>query len=351
MRSTEGIVCVTRTCDDRLRVRHTRTHSLRRSLHWPWPAAPGTWKRLIRELILIGSFAVIYEEIRDHMMAAAGPAASHALMIVHAEQDLLLFHEHAVQAAFLGNDTVIDAFNAYYGGTHFLIPILVLAFLFIRYPAHYTRARTSLALTTALAFVVFWLFPVAPPRMLPARYGIADTLIAPDGSGHIDTSILNSAGDQFASMPSLHVAWAVWCTLAIYPVVRSRPIRWLAILYPFMTTLVVVATGNHFFLDVIAGAALAVATWMAVTRAGAWLTVQIATRRAHQGNYSQPADLYSLHPVEGRAVVGWMSPGDQPGSAPPGPPPPGEVPRSALPRPRGHAESVEPSGDSDTGTD
>jgi membrane-associated phospholipid phosphatase len=306
---------MTRTCDDRLGVRHHRTHPLRRTL--PWPATPGAWKRLVRELCLIATFAVIYEEIRDHIIQAASPAASHALMIVHAEQDLGLFREHAVQSAFIGSDTVIDAFNAYYGGTHFLIPVLVLGFLFLWHPAHYTRARTALAVTTALAFVVFWLYPVAPPRMLPGPYGIVDTLIAPDGSGHFDNVMLNSAGDQYASMPSLHVAWAVWCTLAIWPVVRNRWIRAVAVVYPLLTTLVVVTTGNHFFLDVIAGAALAGVTWIIVTRAGAWLTVQIATRRAHPGHYSQPADLYSLRPSDGRAVVGWMSPGDQPPADPP----------------------------------
>jgi membrane-associated phospholipid phosphatase len=277
---------MTRTCDDRLRARHARTHALRRSL--PWPAPPGTWKRLVRELGLIAMFAVIYEEIRGHMIEAASTAASHALMIVHAEQDLGLFREHAVQAAAIGSDTVTDAFNAYYGGTHFLIPVLVLGFLFIWHPAHYARARTALALTTALAFVVFWLFPVAPPRMLPGQYGIVDTLIAPDGSGHFDNVMLNGAGDQFASMPSLHVAWAVWCALAVWPVVRNRWIRALAVGYPLLTTLVVVATGNHFFLDVIAGAALAVATWLVVTRAGAWLTVRVATRRARPGHPALP---------------------------------------------------------------
>jgi hypothetical protein len=47
-------------------------------------------------------------------------------------------------------------------------------------------------------------------------------------------------------MPSLHVAWAVWCAVALYPVVRQRALRVLVAAYPVMTTLVVVATGNHY---------------------------------------------------------------------------------------------------------
>jgi membrane-associated phospholipid phosphatase len=235
-------------------------------------------QRLIREILLIAAFTVIYEEIRDHMSQAGATAASHALLVVAAEKTLGIFREHAVQAAIIGNPAVTAAFNAYYGGTHFLIPAFVLVWLFIRHPAHYARARTSLAVITGLAFVCFWLFPEAPPRLLPASFGIVDTLVAPGGSGHFETVLLNTAGDQYASMPSVHVAWAVWCTLALYPVLRHWALRALAIAYPCMTTLVVVATGNHFFLDVVAGALLACVTWIVVTRAGAWLTVRIATR-------------------------------------------------------------------------
>ena len=248
--------------------------------------AAGTWQRLIREICLIAAFAVIYEVIRDNMAQAGSAAAGHASLIVSAEQALGLFREHAVQSAIIGNDTVTDAFNAYYGGTHFLIPALVLVWLFVRHPAHYSRARTALAVITGLAFVCFWLFPVAPPRLLPARFGIVDTLVTPDGSGHFENVLVSTAGDKYASMPSVHVAWAVWCALALYPVLRHWALRALAVAYPLMTTLVVVATGNHFFLDVIAGALLACVTWIGVTWAGAWLTVRMATWRAHRGQHS-----------------------------------------------------------------
>ncbi len=124
---------------------------------------------------------------------------------------------------------------------------------------------------------------MAPPRLLPAHFGIVDMLTTPDGSGHFETALISAAGDQYASMPSLHEAWAVWCALAVYPVARHWALRVLAVAYPLVTALVVVATGNHFFLDVIAGALLAVVTWVGVTRAGAWLEVRRATRRPDGG--------------------------------------------------------------------
>jgi membrane-associated phospholipid phosphatase len=251
-----------------------------------------TRRRVVREICLVATFAVIYEEIGQHMVQAGAAAASHALLVVSAEQAVGLFRERAVQDAVIGNDTVTDAFNAYYGGTHFLVPAAVLGWLLLRHPAHYARARNALAAATGLAFVCFWVFPVAPPRLLPARFGIVDTLVAPDGSGHFDSTLISTAGDRYASMPSLHVAWSAWCALALYPVVRHWALRALAVAYPLLTTLVVVATGNHYFLDVIAGALLTGVTWAAVTRIGPWLTVRAATRRADpEAHPPGPAEL------------------------------------------------------------
>jgi membrane-associated phospholipid phosphatase len=216
--------------------------------------------------VLVAVFLAVYEEIRWHMVQAGGAAASHALSVVSAERALGLFHERAVQAVFTPWDSVTDAFNTYYGGTHFLVPAAILAWLLLRHPERYARARTALAVMTAAAFVGFWLYPVAPPRLLPASFGFVDTLRA-GASGHLEGSLINTAGDQYASMPSLHVAWAVWCALALYPMFRHWALRALVVAYPVMTTLVVVATGNHYFLDAVAGTLLACLVWAVVSRA------------------------------------------------------------------------------------
>ena len=255
----------------------------------PEPAPPGRhpepapvwgrWRRVTRELGLLAMLAIVYEEIAAHLVQAGSVAASNALLVVGAERSLALVDERAVQAVFVHNDTITDAFNAYYGGTHFLVPAVALGWLLWRHPGQYGRARTALVVITLAAVVCFWLFPVAPPRLLPAHFGIVDMLRAPDGSGHIESSLITTAGDRYASMPSVHVAWAVWCALALWPVVRPRILRALLVAYPLMTVLVVVVTGNHYFLDAIAGAALSIGTWIAVTRIGAWWSVRRAFRR------------------------------------------------------------------------
>ncbi|HEX5303582.1 MAG TPA: hypothetical protein VFW50_41980 [Streptosporangiaceae bacterium] len=54
-------------------------------------------------------------------------------------------------------------------------------------------------------FVCSWLYPVAPPRLLPGRFGIADTL-RDAGPGHVESTLITTAGDHYASMPSRPVA-------------------------------------------------------------------------------------------------------------------------------------------------
>ncbi len=65
---------------------------------------------------------------------------------------------------------------------------------------------------------------------------------------------MKEAGNPYAAMPSLHFAWAAWCALGGYKVVRSKFLRYLLLADPFITIFVVIVTANHFFLDIIGGA-------------------------------------------------------------------------------------------------
>ena len=103
----------------------------------------------------------------------------------------------------------------------------------------------------ASALLVYWLYPVAPPRLTVS--GLTDTLVTNDilGARHVHEGVVN----LYAAMPSLHVAWALWCAAAIVFSFRSRW-RYLAWLYPMWTTFVIVATANHYLLDALAGLAI-----------------------------------------------------------------------------------------------
>src|SRR5258708_28108213 len=96
------------------------------------------------------------------------------------------------------------------------------------------------------------MLPVAPPRLLP-QLGFVDTAVTYGQSVFGPNGI--SIAPQLAAMPSVHVAWAVLIAAAVIMTSSSRW-RWLILLHPLLTLLAVVATGNHWWLDGLVGAAL-----------------------------------------------------------------------------------------------
>jgi hypothetical protein len=106
--------------------------------------------------------------------------------------------------------------------------------------------RNALIACNLIGLVVFWLYPVAPPRMLPGYHDITAATIP------LFSSVLESkAADQFASLPSLHVAWSLWVAVACGALLRWPLLRAAAWLYPAATSVDVLATANHYLLDVI----------------------------------------------------------------------------------------------------
>lgn len=107
--------------------------------------------------------------------------------------------------------------------------------------------RDALIAVTAIGLATFWFYPVAPPRMLPGYHDVIAS--AMPTFAHV---IEAKGADQFASLPSLHVAWALWGAIVCTVLLRRRPVLRLAVwLYPVATVADVLATANHYLLDVI----------------------------------------------------------------------------------------------------
>jgi hypothetical protein len=223
-----------------------------------------TWRRLpaALELVTLGAGYAAPSLVRLALPAAKHAAFAHAAELYHAEQQAHLnvepYLNHLVSA-----HTALAVLTGYYYGTlHFILTPLVLAWLYLRRPAAFPRLRSALVLSTIGANIVFWTWPVAPPRF--AVPGMNDILVTHDILGSADPHGVTSAVNLYAAMPSLHICWAAWCAAAVVTVTRSRW-RHLAWLYPATTTLVVLASANHFMLDVIGGLAIT-ALGMAATR-------------------------------------------------------------------------------------
>ena len=223
--------------------------SARRGLRW--------WKEVLTALV----FYMIYSAIRNTQGSASVSetlAFRNARRIIRWEEFLGMYHEEAIQDAVIGwGRALMSLWNLFYGTFHFVVTIGVLVLLFRRAPERYRRWRNVLAATTALALVGFALYPLMPPRLLPPSYGYVDTLEAFGSLWSFDSAAMQKLSNQYAAMPSLHFAWALWCALAALPALRRIWARALLGFYPVFTLFAIVVTGNHFVLDA-AGGALAV---------------------------------------------------------------------------------------------
>jgi len=111
---------------------------------------------------------------------------------------------------------------------------------------HFSLHRNALIIVTGIGLAAFWFYPVAPPRMLAGYHDIIRTAVP------LFANVVESKGaDQFASLPSLHVAWALWVAVSCTGMLRHPAAQAAIWLYPVATTLDVMSTANHYLLDVI----------------------------------------------------------------------------------------------------
>ena len=241
---------------------------------------------MIEILLGIGLYS-LYDELRSRAAGSGLTALRNAHDVVRVERALGLYHEYRVQQAFIDWAPVISVWNVYYGTIHFVVPVVALVTLWRRAPERYLVWRNILLVMLALAVLSFWAYPLMPPRLMPARFGFVDTASQFFSYGTQQPVVLvggipdaasrDAFGNLFAAMPSLHVGWATWSSLALLPVVRARWIRALLALYPITTTLATVVTANHWILDAVGGWATLAIAWGLVT---AWGRVRDAERAA-----------------------------------------------------------------------
>ena len=170
-----------------------------------------------------------------------------------AERWLQLDVEPSLNHLVAAGPALAEATGYHYGLLHFIVTPLVLGWLYLRRPSAFPRLRSALVLATGAANIVFWTWPVAPPRY--SVPGMTDILVSHHVLGAADPHGPGRLVNLYAAMPSLHVAWATWCAAAVIAATRSRR-RHLAWLYPTATVLVVLASANHFLLDAAGGLAV-----------------------------------------------------------------------------------------------
>jgi hypothetical protein len=202
------------------------------------------------EALTIAWLCWAYDAITNLAPLRLHAALAHAHQILSLERSLHIDPERTLDRWLAGHQTLGLIVSDYYDNAHFVVTLGLLGWLWWRRADIYRPLRNSLVLVNVLAFVVFWRFPVAPPRMLP---GFVDVVSTTHAIGSWHTGALASAANELAAMPSLHIAWAVWCTVVVWRISARAWLRGLAVIYPFVTAFAVLSTGNHYVLDLLGG--------------------------------------------------------------------------------------------------
>ncbi|GGZ23000.1 phosphatase PAP2 family protein [Streptomyces poonensis] len=213
------------------------------------------------ELPLVLVVYALYSAGRLLVRGDVTDAVAHGLAILRAEQALGLNAEHPLNRLFTREPWLGVPADFWYASLHYLVTPVLLVWLFQRRAHLYRAARTWLMTSTLVGLVGFTFLPTCPPRLLAASHGFVDTMAhysaygwwageasAPRGLGGMT--------NQYAAMPSLHVGWALWCGVILWRYGGTRATRIAGVAYPLITTVVVMGTANHYFLDAVAGAAV-----------------------------------------------------------------------------------------------
>ncbi|MFJ7491734.1 bifunctional glycosyltransferase 87/phosphatase PAP2 family protein [Streptomyces sp. NPDC097727] len=253
------------------------------------------WRRvlsrpnLLLELLLIRVVYSAYSHVRLAATAGRATAEHHGRQVHSLEQWLHIDIEHWANHAVVEVPWLRGFFDYYYSTFHFIVPLAILGVLYVRRPADYRWVRSSIGFATILALVGFWLYPLAPPRLMPGL-GFIDTVHGVQDFAKPDYGTLTSMTNQYAAMPSLHFGWSLWCGVVIVMLAPKLWMKALGLLHPLFTVAAIVATANHWVLDAVGGAA--------VVALGFGLTYVLSGPRRLQ----LPAVPAAAKPLDGIAV-------------------------------------------------
>lgn len=213
---------------------------------------PG-WRVLGVQALLVFAAALCYFGVRDLTEGAKGTATANARSVVDLERALGIDWESALQSHVIGNERLVTAANWMYIYGHWPVIIVTLTWLFVRHPPDFYLLRNALFISGAIGLLIFVMFPVAPPRL--GILEIVDTVTQRSSSYRT----LQPPGlvNRYAAVPSLHFGWNLLVGVIVWRVTRAPWLRALAVLMVAAMGFAVIATANHYLVDVIAGAAVA----------------------------------------------------------------------------------------------
>jgi hypothetical protein len=191
-----------------------------------------------------------YELARKLMTPNWPLAVQHAHDVVSVERVAHIEWEESLQQTFLRVPDLVRGLNVFYFVGHFLLTGVFFVWLYHRSRPAYRTFRNGFLTATAIALLIHWRFPTAPPRL--AGVGLVDTLRQLSDID-IGSPTASSFSNPVAAIPSLHAGFALGVGIGLVLYTRSLFWKAIGVIYPIAVVLTTIVTGNHFILDALAG--------------------------------------------------------------------------------------------------
>ena len=207
---------------------------------------------LLVQFVVIAVAYVAWRYARGAVAGGMAESFAHARDLVAAERAIGALFEPSLQQWTLGAGWAAELARWGYANLHFKGSVLMLALLYLGFRGSYGFVRNTVLAAMAISVACYALYPTAPPRFLP-ELGL-------DGSSAVtgNQPFLSAPGDPlfnpFAAVPSMHVGLSLILAWSLALLVRSRALKAIFFAYPLLMTYVVVASGNHYWLDAVFGA-------------------------------------------------------------------------------------------------
>ena len=215
---------------------------------------PRGWLDLAFQVVIWFGFLAAYEVARGVADRDPSKAFANGRAIIDLEGPHTLF-ELTLQRILHSSDVLMAMASWTYWGSQFTVLGLSLLWVYLRKNEAFYRFRNAIILANLIGLVGYILLPTAPPRMFPG-YGFIDSLSDFGGISH-GSAVVELASNPYAAVPSLHAADALILGVVMASVVRSRVMKAVWLAWPVWVSLVVMATGNHFWIDIAAGVVVA----------------------------------------------------------------------------------------------
>jgi PAP2 superfamily len=216
---------------------------------------PRGWLDLLWQLTLWFGFLLAYQVARGIADRNPSKAFENALTVIDVEQRADALFELTFQRWIHSSEFLTTLTSWTYWMSQFTVVGLALLWVYLRRNDAFLRFRNTIMLANVVGLAGYALLPTAPPRFFPG-HGFVDTLAAHSGVNH-GSGLVELASNPYAAMPSLHAADALIVGVVMAMLVRRRIFKAIWLIWPAWVWFTVMATANHFWLDIVAGIAVA----------------------------------------------------------------------------------------------